>query len=87
MGRVTDFGGETGPRVSPLELFFDPVFVFAFTQVTTLWLHEPTWTGLARGLLVLAILWWVWASYAWLTNSAGPPLRSSPPVGGPPQRL
>ncbi|HEX4525348.1 MAG TPA: low temperature requirement protein A [Gaiellaceae bacterium] len=57
-------------RVAPTELFFDLVFVFAFTQVTTLWLEHETWGGLVRGLLVLAVLWWVWASYAWLTNIA-----------------
>jgi low temperature requirement protein LtrA len=55
-------------RVAPTELFFDLVFVFAFTQVTTLWLEHETWSGLVRGLLVLAVLWWVWASYSWLTN-------------------
>ncbi|MBV8064732.1 MAG: low temperature requirement protein A [Actinobacteria bacterium] len=57
-------------RVSPIELFFDLVFVFGLTQVTTLLLDERTWGGLGRGLLVLAVLWWVWASYAWLTNAA-----------------
>ena len=57
-------------RVSPIELFFDLVFVFAFTQVTTLWVEQPTWVGLGRGLLVLGVLWWVWASYAWLTTVA-----------------
>jgi low temperature requirement protein LtrA len=51
-------------------LFFDLVFVFAFTQVTTLWLEHATWGGLGRGLLVLLVLWWVWASFAWLTNTA-----------------
>ena len=55
-------------RVAPTELFFDLVFVFAFTQVTSLWLEHESWGGLARGLLVLAVLWWVWASYSWLTN-------------------
>ena len=57
-------------RVSTIELFFDLVFVFAFTQVTTLWLEHATWGGLARGLLVICALWWAWASYAWLTNAA-----------------
>ena len=57
-------------RVSSLELFFDLVFVFAFTQVTTLWLEQPTWAGLGRGILVICALWWAWASYAWLTNTA-----------------
>jgi low temperature requirement protein LtrA len=58
--------------VVPLELFFDLVFVFAFTQVTTLLSHEPTWRGLGRALLVLAVLWWAWTSYAWLTNAVDP---------------
>jgi low temperature requirement protein LtrA len=57
-------------RVSSVELFFDLVFVFAFTQVTTFWLEHTSWAGLGRGLLVLFVLWWVWASYAWLTNAA-----------------
>src|SRR5579862_526861 len=60
---------ESEQRVTPLELFFDLVFVFAFTQVTTLLLEDPSWGGLGRGLLVLAVLWWTWASYAWLTNT------------------
>ena len=63
-------GLERDQRVTPIELFFDLVFVFAFTQVTTLWLEQRSWAGLGRGLLVLAALWWVWASYAWLTNVA-----------------
>src|SRR5258708_13061832 len=60
---------EQEPRVAPVELLFDLVFVFAFTQVTTLFLDDPTWHGLGRGLLVLAVLWWTWATYAWLTNT------------------
>ena len=59
-------------RVTPLELFFDLVFVFAITQVTLLMSDDPTWPGLARGLLVLAALWWAWTGYAWLTNILEP---------------
>ena len=59
-------------RVTPLELFFDLVFVFAITQVTTLLANDPTWDGLVRGILVLAALWWGWAAYAWLTNTLNP---------------
>jgi low temperature requirement protein LtrA len=55
-------------RVSPLELFFDLVFVFALTQVTALMADKPTWTGLGEGMLVLAALWWAWGAYSWLTN-------------------
>ena len=61
---------ESEHRVSTVELFFDLVFAFAFTQVTTLWLEQSSWGGLGRGLLVVCALWWAWASYAWLTNAA-----------------
>jgi low temperature requirement protein LtrA len=56
-------------RVTPLELFFDLVFVFALTQVTTMLGEDATWHGLSRSLLVLGALWWAWAGYAWLTNT------------------
>ena len=59
-------------RVTPRELFFDLVFVFAFTQVATLLANDPTWAGIGRGVLVLAALWWGWAAYAWLTNTLDP---------------
>jgi low temperature requirement protein LtrA len=48
---------ETEQKVTPLELFFDLVFVFAITQVTALMAAEPTWAGLAKGMLVLSALW------------------------------
>jgi low temperature requirement protein LtrA len=56
-------------KVTPLELFFDLVFVFAFTQVTGLMAANPTWEGVGQGMLVLAAVWWAWGGYAWLTNS------------------
>jgi low temperature requirement protein LtrA len=59
-------------RVTPLELYFDLVFVFAFTQVTTVLSDNPTWSGLGHGLLILGVLWWAWAAYAWLTNTVDP---------------
>jgi low temperature requirement protein LtrA len=59
-------------RVTPLELFFDLVFVFAFTQVTTLLSNDPSWRGLGQGLLILTAVWWTWSGYAWLTNTVDP---------------
>jgi low temperature requirement protein LtrA len=59
-------------RVTPRELFFDLVFVFAFTQVATLLANDPTFAGIGRGVLVLGALWWAWAAYAWLTNVVDP---------------
>ena len=58
--------------MTPLELFFDLVFVLALTQCTTLMAAEPTWTGLAKGFLVLGVLWWAWVGYSWLTSVVDP---------------
>jgi low temperature requirement protein LtrA len=55
-------------RVTPIELFFDLVFVFSLTRVTALMAHDLTPIGLARSLLVLALLWWCWVGFAWLGN-------------------
>ena len=61
-------------RVSPLELFFDLVFVFALTQVTAFLAEDPTFAQLGRGLVLLAIIWWAWSGYAWLTSTVDPEL-------------
>jgi low temperature requirement protein LtrA len=56
-------------KTSYLELFFDLVFVFAFTQVTSLILEDTSPRGFARAALVLALVWWAWSAYAWMTNA------------------
>ena len=61
-----------GERVSPLELFFDLVFVLALTQCTALMADNPTWEGIGQGMLILALLWWAWVGYAWLTSVVDP---------------
>ena len=61
-----------GEQVTPLELFFDLVFVLAITQCTQLMANDPTWGGIAQGLLVLGVLWWAWVGYAWLTSVVEP---------------
>jgi low temperature requirement protein LtrA len=66
---VSEQSAEREHRITPLELFFDLVFVFAFTQVTMLLSHDATWAGLGHALLILAALWWTWGAYAWLTNT------------------
>jgi low temperature requirement protein LtrA len=58
--------------VTPLELFFDLVFVLAITQCTALMSGDPTWSGLAKGMLVLGVLWWSWVGWAWLTSAVDP---------------
>jgi low temperature requirement protein LtrA len=61
---------EADQRVTPLELFFDLIFVFAITQVTGYVSADASWTRLLEGLAILAVLWWAWSSYAWLGNTA-----------------
>ena len=61
--------------VSPLELFFDLVFVFALTQVTAFMAADPTFAQLGRGLVVLAVIWWSWSGYTWLTSTVDPELE------------
>ena len=60
--------------VSPLELFFDLVFVFALTQVTAFLADDPTFAQLGRGALMLALIWWAWSGYTWLTSTVDPEL-------------
>ena len=60
-------GGEQ--RVTPLELFFDLVFVFALTQVTGFLSHHLTWIGMLQAAALLTALWGAWAVYSWLTDA------------------
>ena len=62
-------GAEEERRTSYLELFFDLVFVFAITQVTALLLNDTSPAGFARSALVLALVWWAWSGFTWMTNA------------------
>ena len=72
--RVPRLSAELREResVRPLELFFDLVFVLGFTQCTALMAAQSDWAGIGRGMLVLAMLWWAWVCYAWLTSLIDP---------------
>jgi low temperature requirement protein LtrA len=59
-----------GDRATTLELFFDLVYAFAFTQVTALMVHHQSAAGVVQGLVILLLLWGPWASFAWLANQA-----------------
>jgi low temperature requirement protein LtrA len=82
MGRVSSAPSSHSPRigatlrgsdgVTPLELFFDLVFVLALTQTTARMAAHPTWTGVLEALLVLGVMWWAWVGYAWLTSVIDP---------------
>lgn len=59
-----------GDRTTNLELFFDLVYAFAFTQVTALISHETAPGSIIDGLIVLSLLWWSWCAFSWLANQA-----------------
>ena len=64
--------GEEELRVSTLELFFDLVFVFTLTQLTTLLAGDLTARTMVRVVLIFDVLFWMYAAYAWLTNQVPP---------------
>jgi low temperature requirement protein LtrA len=77
-------GSGARTRVSTLELFFDLVFVFVVTQLTTLLGHDASLRGALRALLLLTVIWWMYGGYAWLTNavSVHDPVRRVLLLGG-----
>ncbi len=67
-----EHAGEQTPQergTDPVELFWDLVFVFAITQVTSLLYHHPTWAGFGEAMLVLALVWWAWSAFVWAANA------------------
>jgi low temperature requirement protein LtrA len=61
-----------GPRVSTIELFFDLVFVFTVTQLASVLVHHVDWLHTGRVVLMLGLIWWMYAGYNWLTNAVAP---------------
>jgi low temperature requirement protein LtrA len=59
-------------RVSTLELFFDLVFVFTITQLTTVLIRHTNARGVTQVVLMLGVIWWMYGGYAWLTNAVAP---------------
>jgi low temperature requirement protein LtrA len=57
-------------RVTPLELLFDLVFVYAITNVTGLMEHDIGAESVLEGVITLAVVWFGWCAYAWLGNQA-----------------
>jgi low temperature requirement protein LtrA len=56
-------------RVSTLELFFDLVFVFTITQLTNVLVSGSGVATAVQVLVMLAVIWWMYDGYAWLTNA------------------
>ncbi len=59
-------------RATPLELFYDLVFVFAITQISQLLLENLTWEGAGQAALILLVVWWAWNYTTWVTNELDP---------------
>ncbi len=61
-------GDRRAHRVTAFEIFFDLVFVFAFTRIISFMIHNLTPLTLLQGLLLLVLMWWAWSAYCWLGN-------------------
>lgn len=62
----------------PVELFFDLAYVFAFSQLVGVLLHEPNWSGIGRVALLFGLLWLPWQQLTWAANAVsgnGRPIR------------
>ena len=64
--------GDLPLRVSTLELFFDLVFVFAITQLTSILSRDVSVAAGVRVLLIFGVLWWMYGGYVWLSNARAP---------------
>jgi hypothetical protein len=71
---VSDHGGLLRARdggeqqVTPFELFFDLVYVFAVTQLSHRLLDELTVVSTLETLLLLLVVWSAWVTTTWVTN-------------------
>jgi low temperature requirement protein LtrA len=74
---LRDDRAQADHSVSPIELFFDLVFVFAVTQLSHYLLHHHTIAGALQTLIMFLAVWWAWIYTAWATNWLDPEL---PPV-------
>ena len=70
--QTTDGAAVSGEHVTALELFFDLVFMFTITQLTSLLAKDPSLTGFLQMLLIFGNVWWMYGGYAWLTNAVPP---------------
>jgi low temperature requirement protein LtrA len=76
----SEAGAQTGQlpgsqpvRVTTLELFFDLIFAFTLTQLAViLGGRDHLARHVLQVLLIFGLLWWMYAGYAWLTNTRSP---------------
>ena len=60
-----------------LELFFDLVFVFTVTQLTTVVTDSHDLKGFVEATTILFVIWWMYDGYCWLSNNVGPTSTST----------
>lgn len=61
---------DTAQGATFVELFFDLVFVYAVTQLTSLVLHDLSPSGVAEAALLFWLVWWAWTQFTWTLNLA-----------------
>ena len=54
--------------MTPVELFFDLVYVFAITQLSHLILDDLSVRGVAQAGFLLLVVWWAWIYTMWMAN-------------------
>jgi low temperature requirement protein LtrA len=59
-------------RVTQIELFYDLVYVFAVTQLSSFLVHHQTLEGAVETAVLLAMVWQVWVYTTWMTNYLDP---------------
>lgn len=64
MGAPTDQGADF------VELFFDLVFVYAITRITSLTAHHLDLTHVLQSVLIFWLIWWGWTQFTWALNAA-----------------
>ena len=55
-----------------MELFFDLVYVFAFTQLSAHLYGDLSWQGGAETAVIFVALWWSWSYTSWATGWIDP---------------
>lgn len=68
--QVRSLRGTEEQGVTFVELFFDLVFVFAVTQITSVLADDLTGAGVLRALIIFWLVWWAWTQYTWSLNEA-----------------
>ena len=53
-----------------VELFFDLIFVYAITRITTLTAHHIDTTHVIQSMLIFWLIWWGWTQFTWTLNAA-----------------